>query len=47
MVDSYIKWLDVEIERHCDTKNTTLCSSKWFSQYAIPVQGTGQTVSSK
>ena len=38
MVDSYSKWLDVEIVSHCDTKNTTLSSSKWFSQYGIPVQ---------
>ena len=38
MVDSYSKWLDVEIVNHCDTKNTTLCLSKWFSRYGIPVQ---------
>ena len=38
MVDSYSKWLDVEIVSHCDTKNTTLFLSKWFSQYGIPVQ---------
>ena len=38
MVDSYSKWLDVEIVSHCDTKNTTLCLSKWFSQYGIPGQ---------
>ena len=25
MVDSYSEWLDVEIVRHCDTKNTILC----------------------
>ena len=30
MVDSYSKWLDVEILSHCDTTNTTLCLSKWF-----------------
>ena len=35
MVDSYSKWLDVEIVSHCNTKNTTLCLSKWFSQYLI------------
>ena len=34
---SYSKWLDVEIVSHCDTKKTTLCLSKWFSQYGIPV----------
>ena len=38
MVDTYSKWLDVEIVSHCDTKNTTLCLSKWFSQYGIPIQ---------
>ena len=38
MVDSYSKWLGVEILSHCDTKNTTLCLSKWFSQYDIPVE---------
>ena len=38
MVDSYSKWLDVEIVSHCDTKNTTLCLSKWFSQYGTLVQ---------
>ena len=38
MVDSYSKWLDVEIVSHCDTKSTTLFLSKWFSQYGIPVQ---------
>ena len=38
MVDTYSKWLDVEIVSHCDTKNTTLCLSKWFSQYDIPVE---------
>ena len=38
MVDSYSKWLDFEIVSSCDTKNTTLCLSKWFSQYGIPVQ---------
>ena len=38
MVHSYSKWLDVEIVSHCDTKNTTLFLSKWFSQYGIPVQ---------
>ena len=37
MVDSYSKWLDVVIVSHWDTKNTTLCLSKWFSQYGIPV----------
>ena len=38
MVDSYSKWLVIEIISHCDTKNTTLYLSKWFSQYGIPVQ---------
>ena len=38
MVDSYSKWLDVEIVSHFDTKNAILCLSKWFSQYGIPVQ---------
>ena len=39
MMDSYYnKWLHVEIVRHCDTKNTTLYLSKWFSQYGLPVQ---------
>ena len=38
MVDSYSKWLDVEIVSYCDTKNTTLCLSKWFSHYGIPAQ---------
>ena len=38
MVDSYSKWLGVEILSHCDTKNTTLCLSKWFSQYGTLVQ---------
>ena len=38
MVDSYSKWLDVEIVSHCDTKNIALCLSKRFSQYSIPVQ---------
>ena len=38
MVDSYGKWLDVQIVSHCDTKNRTLCLSKWFSQYGIPEQ---------
>ena len=36
-VDSYSKWLDVERVSHCDTKNTTLCLSIWFSQYGILV----------
>ena len=38
MVDSYSKWLEVEIVSHCDTKNTTLCLGKWFFRYGIPVQ---------
>ena len=37
-MDSCSKWLEVEIVSHCDTKNTTLCLSKWFSQYGITVQ---------
>ena len=32
MVDSYSKWLDVEIIKTCDSKNTITCLSKWFSQ---------------
>ena len=36
-MDSYSKWLDVEILSHCDTKNAALCLSKWFSQYDTPV----------
>ena len=35
MVDSYSKWLDVEIVSDCDTENLTLCLSKWFSKYDI------------
>ena len=23
---------------HCDTKNTTFCLNKWFTQYDVPVQ---------
>ena len=38
MVNSYSKWLDGEMVSDCDTKNTTLCLSKWFSQYGILVQ---------
>ena len=30
--------LDIEVVSHCDTKNTTLCLSKWFSNYGIPLQ---------
>ena len=37
-MDSYSKWLEVGIVSHFDTKNTTLCLSKWFSQYGISVQ---------
>ena len=37
IVDSYGKWLDFELVSHCDTKNTTLCLSKWFSQHGIPI----------
>ena len=38
LLNSYSKWLDFEIVRHCDTKNTILCLSKWFSQYGIPAE---------
>ena len=38
MVDSYSKWLDVEIIKTCDSKNTITCLSKWFSQYGLPIQ---------
>ena len=38
MMDSYSNWVDVAIVSHCDTKNTPLCLSEWFSQYGIPVQ---------
>ena len=37
-MDSYSNWVDVAIVSHCDTKNTPLCLSEWFSQYGIPVQ---------
>ena len=37
-MDSFSNWLHVETVRHCDTKNTILFLSRWFSQYGIPVQ---------
>ena len=28
LLNSYSKWLDFEVVRHCDTKNTILCLDK-------------------
>ena len=38
MVDSYSKWLEVEMIRKCDTSNTIKCLNKWFSCYGLPNQ---------
>ena len=37
-MDSFSNWLHVETVRHCDTKNTILFLSRWFSQYGVPLQ---------
>ena len=38
MVDSYSKWVDVEIITKCNSTNTINCLRKWFSHYGLPNQ---------
>ena len=38
MVDSYSKWVEVEIITKCDSSRTITCLRKWFAHYGLPNQ---------